>query len=92
MLLPSLSPLTWVNNAVNEAGGSGFGCCRQHAAGVVGNACLEVPVNMLGTAAFRALRPSLSRTEGSIGKALLGTALAPQCDLFLEVTCSMGCQ
>lgn len=52
MLLPSLSPLTWVNNAVNEAGGSGFGCCRQHAAGVVGNACLEVPVNMLGTAAL----------------------------------------
>lgn len=25
--LPSLSPLTWANDVVNEEGGSGFGCC-----------------------------------------------------------------
>jgi len=50
---------------------AGLAAAWQHAAGVVGNVCLKVPVSVLSTATFRAWESSLRRTVGSIGKVLL---------------------
>lgn len=85
--LPSLSPLTWVNNGVNEAGGGRFACCTAAHSRCGGKYVYE-------SVGCRVQRCHL-RSTGVLPPASLSVSimnsLAPLCDLFLEVTCSMGC-
>lgn len=91
-VLPSLlclSPLSGVNNGVNEAGGARSGCCRV-AHSRCGGKCAYQSVSC-GVAISGALGP-LSSFTGSHFRGAILNSLAPLCHLFLEVTCSVGCQ
>lgn len=87
--LPCLSPLSGVNNGVNEAGGDRSGCCRV-AHSRCGGKCACQSVGCSG-AISGALNPPSSFIGPHFRGAVLNS-LAPLCHLFLEVTCSTGCQ
>lgn len=85
-----LSPLTGVNNGVNEAGGDRSGCCRA-AHSRCGGKCVHRSVGCSG-ATLGALGPSSGFIVDPQFRGAALNSLAPLCHLFLEVTCSMGCQ
>lgn len=84
-----LSPLSVVDNGVNEAGGDRSGCCRV-AHSRCGGKCAHPSVSC-SCAISGALDPPSSFTGPHFSGAV-PNSLAPLCHLFLEVTCSMGCQ
>lgn len=58
--LPSLSPLAWVNNGVNEAGGGRFGCCMAAHSRCGGKCvCMKVLAVVFSFATSGALESSL---------------------------------
>lgn len=84
--LPCISPLSGVNNGVNEAGCDRSGCCGV-AHSRCGGKCAYQSVNAISGA----LNPPSSFIGPHFRGAVLNS-LAPLCHLFLEVTRSMGCQ
>lgn len=71
---------------------AGLAAVRRHTAGVVGNVCMKVSAPAFGVATLGARESSLRLHCWSPFRRRYYEQLSSLCDLFLEVTCSMGCQ